>query len=161
VLNSSMPRMPFEEILRRVEVATLREKNDNLHHRITREAGLAPRSPPPTEEPTRIGRITLKQPSRELDFEVTDDEIEPREPRIIPRRLNLTTASAIVVNWRSRGDHPAKKLSGSKVSPRHFQVFARFKADSPLYPDDKSKSTTLSQMKDSLSSGDCSEDLPA
>lgn len=84
--------MPFEETSRPgAEVAALREENGNLRHRITPEASLAPRTPPPTEEPTRIGRITLKQPPHGLDFEVTDDEIEPRKPRIIPRRLNLTT----------------------------------------------------------------------
>ena len=121
----------------RAEVAALQQENSNLRRRITPEAGPAPRSPPPTEEPIRI---TLQRPPRGF-FEETDYEIETPAHRIIPRRLNLTTTpDPIVVNWRSRGDHPAKKLSG-------FQ----FKADSPLYPDDGSKvNYALMQMEDPL-----------
>ena len=136
----------------RADVAAVQRENGNLRHRITPEAGPAPRSPPPTEEPTRIGRTALKQPPRGLDFEVTDDEIETSA---IPRRPGLVIASdPIVARWSSRGDHPAKKLSGSKAKeyrPWCFQVLAKFKTDSPLYPDDESKVIyALTQMKDPL-----------
>ena len=139
----------------RADVAALQRENSNLRHRITPEAGPAPRSPPPTQEPTRIGRISLKQPPRGLDFEVTDDEIETSAHRIIPRRPDLAVASdPIVARWSSRGDHPAKKLSGSKAReyrPWRFQVLAKFKTDSPLYPDDESKVIyALTQMEDPL-----------
>jgi len=58
------------------------------------------------------------------------------------------------MNWRPRGYHPAKKLSGVKASeyrPWRFQIDAKIRTDSPLYPDDESKVTyALTQMEDPI-----------
>jgi Retrotransposon gag protein len=133
----------------RVEVATLQQENSNLRRHVTPEAGPAPRSPPPTEQPARRARASFRLPSQRREpEEETNNRTEILESASTP------TWDSVVAGWRVRGDHPKKPLSGSKPSeyrPWRYQVDTKFKADSPLYPDDESKiSYALSQMTDPI-----------
>lgn len=140
----------------RTEVAVLQQENSNLRRQITPEVGPAPRSPPPTET-FRVSRATFQLPPRRIEPEETDDGMRTPAYRITPqhqRPILAPTPDSVAANWRPRGDHPAKKLSGSNVNeyrPWRFQVGAKLETDSPLYPNDKSKVTyALTQMEDPL-----------
>jgi hypothetical protein len=103
----------------RAELLALQQQNADLRRQVTPDTRLERRSPPPTEKIKRPVALPVPQPAfPDLQVEDSGEDAELITHQARLQRAHLTAADPVptAANWRPRGDHPTKKLSGSTPS---------------------------------------------